>query len=86
MELCTLRWPKEKNNDKRQPFRLPSHLFDLLVFDSFIREEKNRNLGAVSDRLQPLIIGFFRVKRHIERLETTVARRSYAVALKEYHY
>lgn len=52
-----------------------------LLFDSFSREEKDRNLEAVSVGLQPLIIGFFRVKRHVERFVTQVTRRSSAVAL-----
>lgn len=51
-----------------------------LLFDSFSREEKDRNLEAVSAGLQPLIIDFFRVKRHVERFLTQVIRRSSAVA------
>lgn len=50
-----------------------------LLFDSFSREEKDRNLEAVSAGLQPLIIGFFRMKRHVERFVTSVTRRSSAV-------
>lgn len=46
---------------------LPNYLYALVCSDSFIPQEKDRNLQPIRFGLQPVIIEFFRMKRHVER-------------------